>query len=1808
MDAPINLSAQVDALAMVEAVRGRLTDLAVQNNYFSREDVRQSLAAVWSGPPEGGGLVSDIWVELTPPAQSKGVTLARLVREGLFSEKLCQHLDERDIFPKDRGLYTHQAEAIRLTAKGYSDKRPGLVVTAGTGAGKTESFLLPVLNDLFSRPRGLEQGVRCLVLYPMNALVNDQVERLYTWLKGQSEVTLFHFTSETPEDKRAADGLGVPDWEPCRYRTRQEARGKEKRSGKDADQQTHAPDILITNYSMLEYMLCRPQDASFFGPALRAVVLDEAHLYSGTLAAEVTLLLRRVLLRCGLSPDQVTHFAASATIAENDEEQLEEFASKLFSKGRETIHVIFGESVPINLDRVEPAAAGETLDAVEATKALELGGPTLDLTPGGDVKLHQDKKQCQAIRDRLVRLVAEHVVERAEQSCADYPARLLYKALSAAPLVHKLSEKLPSGTPVRLKDLAGSLWDSSSAEAQRATVALLRACAAARLDADSYPLMPHRIHVLARGSGPLTVCLNSRCTGPKELVVKPWGALNDAGSDHCRFCGFATLRLAHCRNCGKEGLATISSDLEGGPAPLTVPRDEVGEFYVAWSSPKDGLPVSFSVAIGTQCTGSDQADCVVLAPVETCPVCGANGDQWEALAGTETLSLSVLAETVLAWLPELPSERRRWLPARGRRLLAFSDSRQEAARLGPRLTRQHEAQLLRALLARSLRDDPRPTERWAAALRSELEFCEEKLKDPDLDPALRHRYEGKKQEALKVSDSGWTVKEWAERLAEKPLAAELLALDEKDWGDREWIKNPQPVWDQNKGKVGEVLPRLIARELVAPSWRHFSLETLGLAEVVYPGLDKTVRLPSVFAGSLPSAALREELERIWPDVLALLCDTLRMDGAVTLGSEDWAQDWEREYRMERAPIGLWCSKKPSGDSSLCSFVGAARKGQKSRRTVFVENLLRGLKVAPEEREGLASQLLAAGFDQLYADPGLRQNIDWLERSERYVPADDRRVEALRIQFDKLGIRRPRSLFRCERTGHIWTRRAAKCAPAPGCTQLEPVSQEKLDDDPRVGRLRREILSSPVFELALWAEEHSAQLSPGENNLAQNLFRVGARNVLSSTTTLELGIDIGGLNAVLMSNVPPSRANYLQRAGRAGRRADGSSIAVTFARQRPFDREVFVHFDRYLAKPLRHPRVHLDRERVARRHVHAFLLGEFFRSHASINPSAGAMQVYGRMGEFCAKWLPNKWDVDQSPLMKDSFEREDLAEAFKAFLGDCATGGDGLAHLQPAAMRLAEQSAIACDLRDWPTFLEQVRKTFEEAVEDWRNDYNYLLKAWKEWVDEHLRKSDGDARRVANSIRYQLKELYETTVIEALADRRFLPHYGFPIGVQKLRIAQLKEQRPSGEKRREEDRYRLERPGLLALREYVPGSRLLVGGKVVTSRGLLKHWTGTSVVDKQFGLQEWLAECTNGHMYRALTRDGECPICRQKPKKSPRPLLFTRHGFTTAAWEKPLRAFNFERVGSVEQAAVLFSSSKRGGADHPPVPKFADVDGLTASYQEDGELLIYNSGKYEQGFAVCLRCGYADSERQRGSGRMDLPEGFASHSPVWASSSGEKCWSESEEASVWRNYLLAAREPTDVLSLDFSAYSGEHAADQGLMASLASALLLGASELLQVDGRELNSKLERTTDGKAWKLVFYDAMAGGAGHVRELLEQGREWLQTSRKRLWVDEDHHKRCEFACLDCLLTFERQFDQPVGQLRRRDAWQFLGVILGEEPPDQLPQPVLTGSHATAAGAAPGDADTGSSEAVGAGRRKRSPRSLTNEERLAFERRRMQR
>ena len=1765
--------AQLEALALVRQLRQRLVDFGLDSNFVRDPSLAQVLRHIWEGGPDQGGLVSELWVQAAFPSQPSVSTLDSLTQGGGFNSWLADQLHKSGGLPRMRPLYEHQAESLRLATQAIGQKqKPAMLVTAGTGAGKTESFLLPMLNLLATEEREPQsEGMRCLILYPMNALVNDQVDRLYGWLKGQDRLRLFHFTSETPENVKAAQRDGVPIWDYSRVRTRQQARGLEDDLGKPIDLGATAPvvpDIIITNYSMLEYMLCRPQDSVFFGAALRCVILDEAHLYTGALAGEITLLLRRLLDRCGVASSQVLHLATSATMGGNDDE-LKGFAATLFSKDQNLVRVVRGTSIRTIPDGLEsPPAVSPTPDQI--MEAAWLSEATIQLNEDGKAQLAENAAQCDLLAEPLSLLASRESVAAARQSAENLPARMLHATLAAAPLVRRLETVLWDQPRLRLQALAVELWGSNAPASEAATIELLRLSAAARRSIDEQPLVPHRLHVLTRLPSAMRACLNPNCTGPSSLRWAGLGIVAEAGAEKCPYCHSLTLEIKRCENCGEVSLEAWQSGATlAGSRPARPTADEPERLHL-WPDQRamevavEGVRRStLKVNPASGEVRGSKSPGVTLKRLNECPNCGADATTWKNTGGSSSVGLPIVAETMLAEMPEFPSVDRPWLPGRGRRLLTFSDSRREAAKLGPQLSQQHERRLIRAAWVRCALASPPVDDALICDLEADINSLRQRLRTDELSDAQRRRIEGQLtsvEKELVVATSGARLADWAATVGESKLVMELL--DRESAEQHRCDQWSQQKFEENAKRVRKSLEVRLMNELVKPYRGSSTPEDLGLLEVAYPGLD-AVPAPNAFIGSLPDPATRSELTACWSDFLAAVCDTLREQGAVTLGDEELDEAYGADHVGK---IGLWCSQQDVLAYRLLRFVGESERQTRGR---FARAVLRRIGVSDDVPQR-ANELLEAAFTTLL---GLAQrgDVPWLEYASDRQTASRGAVAAVRIKFAELSIRRPRYLFLCPRTGWVWPRCVAGCAPREGCTELRPTTDEELDGTSRFFRERSEYRSSKVFETAVWAEEHSAQLSPGENRRLQDLFKAGLRNILSSTTTLELGIDIGGLNAVFLSNVPPSNVNYMQRGGRAGRRADGSSIVVTFSRNRGFDRHVFSHMGQYLERTIRRPDVLLNRKRLVERHIHAMLLGEFFQQVRPPATHVGAMRAYGLMGLFCAVPLPPYWDsaskpelpVPRPPVQPVSEpawwnqNATSLAQHFQSFLTWAAGPKAETLRLRVSRLLTMTSFESQADASTWPPLMEQIGTRYSNAIAEWRATYESLLEGWRQADD-----SSGNARRQANALRYQAMAFHEMTVIEALADEQFLPRYGFPIGLLRLRVLAVTESdKPDGKPYvREEDQYRLERPGILAMREYVPGASFFVGNKVVTSHGLLKHWTGENL-NTAIGFRGQMAECINGHRFYSFNADlGPCSVCGTAERKAmPQPLLFPRFGFSTAAWDRPqFRGSPTPPIGKPELLTISRLNNER--------PDFGGLKGVTARYQEDGELLVINAGSGERGFAVCLNCGYSESELTAFKhGPEELPKSYEHHAPLqFAPTKNGRTWVNCRKHNGkhdLRRQMLTARQVTDIVVIDVPQLVN---ADLAVATTLAHAFRLAGTLLLSLDSRELGSFVMPTDSGRHCGLVLFDSMPGGAGHVAELLESVSEWIGKLTDVLFVNEAHHERCVSGCLDCLLSYETQFDHDQGLLARAVTWEFWDCLrnhgawssssAGASPPRTLP------------------------------------------------------
>lgn len=295
------------------------------------------------------------YVDLNLPFQ-RGMSLDEMIADGA----VCKSFHRLGDMNFERPLYSHQEESIRHICSGRS-----AIITTGTGSGKTESFLYPILNELMSDVENgnREVGVRAIFLYPMNALVNDQIDRVRKILTQCPEITYGFFTGETkesiPKDYRekygAENDTFIPENELV---SREEIR-------------KNPPHLLFTNYSMLEYLLIRPNDYSIFAPERlnnwKFVVLDEAHSYYGSLGIELSLLMRRLT---GLAPKKPRFILTSATLGEQgkSESEIVNFARSLTSASFDIQDIIFSKRITLSNSKLSYTIAGEDYSEIKKAK------------------------------------------------------------------------------------------------------------------------------------------------------------------------------------------------------------------------------------------------------------------------------------------------------------------------------------------------------------------------------------------------------------------------------------------------------------------------------------------------------------------------------------------------------------------------------------------------------------------------------------------------------------------------------------------------------------------------------------------------------------------------------------------------------------------------------------------------------------------------------------------------------------------------------------------------------------------------------------------------------------------------------------------------------------------------------------------------------------------------------------------------------------------------------------------------------------------------------------------------------------------------------------------------------------------------------------------------------------------------------------------------------------------------------------------------------------------------------------------------
>lgn len=1661
--------------------------------------------------------------------------------------------------------YQHQANALEryFPPTGSGDD---LIVATGTGSGKTETFLYTILGALAleasSRPASYaKSGVRALLLYPMNALVSDQTSRLRRLLGDERLAALFRerwgrhprfgmYTSRTPyagvrsgsrdaryvapvlaeyerlelsaaeEDRMLVEELkrkgrwpakdlvsffGRALEQPGVYRTG--SRAGQPRISRNWSQrlrtqpgdreflmrhemQAHAPDLLITNYSMLEYMLLRPLERPIFAQTrawLEAdernqllLVLDEAHMYRGVGGAEVGLLIRRLASRLGIERERLRCILTSASLgAGADAEQAaERFAHALTGRpGRRKFSTVTGTREPrqghrpgtpaeaaalkevrayaLAAARIAPEGAHDTLAAV----AAKLGWPApppLESGKASEGDLHL--RQYVATR-----LTGFGPFEELIQRC--------------------------SGNAVAFGELASALFPRVDVVvAEAATDGLLGlGCFSRRTEPgrSEQPLLPTRVHLMFRGLPSLFVCINSTCSarrsrpGDEGLL----GRLYTEPRTHCD-CGARVFELLTHRDCGAAFLRVFGT----GPHPDFLWHEQGGrltdfgaplhELHLSVEEPhprERGAvePVVVDTATGRilKTTSHDpRTSRLFYRPVKpadgeanvtsfgTCPCCrrrtaaGGKSKIMDLATKGEQPFANLIREQFVSQPPTQEFSERH--PNGGRKALLFSDGRQKAARLARDLPREVE------------RDSFREAAVLAVAALGRLTPPKAAVLDGTLYSAFvavcakfhLHFFDGDDQKRL----------------------LEECQRFEKDYGgslqeafDLEW--KATPVHSYRKA---------LLRQLSDP---YYSL-TAACAAVVEPHPTKHLKLLLKRCPGLPPE-LVSALATAWVQEL--------------MSQQAFDPDLPAEMRKDE--FGYF--EPLQTDKPAWVLREAERRGFLSKEAV---QLLHGalLEVFTRSGDGDSGRLLAA--DGLVLRLALEDT--WLQ---------------------------------CAACGHLQLKPFLGACANCGDSRLEP----RATDHPYM-RARKGFILEPLRSvlqgarpLHLTAEEHTAQLSQrdaSEVYATTEEFELRFQDVplgsdrppvdvLSCTTTMEVGIDIGSLTAVGLRTVPPQRENYQQRAGRAGRRGSSVSTVLTFAQGGAHDAHYFANPHEIISGAPRTPKVKSDNSRIARRHIHSHLLQTFFHEQLDQLPAEQqATLAKRRPGILSALGTAAEFYQGQ-----DGFTLAAFAEWVRAHV-------------------LSRQSDVAAEIARWlpdelmsgPGLLEQKLAFVRETAAD-------LLRRLSEGAQSRVAQpADEGAARNGERAEHDQEDGgpddLSNSLLDNLFDAGLLPSYAFPTDLSSFVIQEWGDS--GGVKLKE-------RPQLSkaqALSEYAPGRLLVVNKRTYRVGGIFVDGPPTSTPALSLfagALQRYVGcpQCSYVRLEEAAaavpTQCGaSCPVCKRG--KLQVSSLLDPPAFSPEEG-KPRPEGDRDQDITYASVAQLPELVNRAEFNWQPAPG----EHLDLAFGQDVLLVVTNKGRDGAGFTVCESCGAAwldGDERPSGHPRPFLLPGYVrARERVVGLCNG----------TLRKNLFLGHTFRTDVFLLRIALRAPLDVRPDmpwlhDALTTLKEALALGASLHLDIDPGELEAGYRLLDGGERAEIYLFDTASGGAGYAAAAGEELEEVLERTERLL--AHCAQPDCERSCPKCLRHYGNRFLHP--RLDRRLALRLLRFATRGEPPEVPP------------------------------------------------------
>jgi len=1523
---------------------------------------------------------------------------------------------------RDPHSWFHQSEAI--THLLGSSAGP-IAVTTGTGSGKSECFLLPVLhNAIQDSVRFRQSGLTALLVYPMNALANDQEERIRAYLKesNHEHVRVGRYDRSTKEDAREA-------------------------------MRANPPHILLTNYVMLEYLLVRKADreALFANHRCRFAVLDEVHTYRGSLGANIALLFRRLRAHLGSARQDyqpavagdaqrapaLIPVATSATIKTVDETG--RAPAEVRALRDEAVQGFFG-----TLAGIAPASIrviGEELaDVTWPSEAVWSTVPTPVAVPG-----HRNAAEVGRAVAALAGLPPETPVARSGRSAAilwKLGELLAKRPLSLEFIAQELQRTVPERQGVEL-----------SAIQHEVQVALV---AGSALEDGAPGALRLRTHRFVRGGWRFHRCIDPTC-----------GRLMPMGETHCADCQKPAAPLYLCRSCGADCLG-----FSGGNAPDTEPlvpavRDGKAEWFLydavrlnIRSAPSGigqmgGMPVVdgfFEPASGlftTQVQPAPWLD-VQLAPARTrCLVCGSRAGSHDVVTrvslGTSA-AVRVLCEGLVESLAV--ENRGRALHDGKERLLVFADSRQDAAHQARFISYAGRFDRMRRNLVGLLTNTPR------------LALSE---------AALQLMVRGRQDNPLLEGITGRNI---PEALRKRATA---------------WEEAP------------------LLEDISVGSGYRATLPNLGLVSVRYDNLETILEEdggPVRASLGLTNSQLIHVARCILDDIRdrgAIARDLLRYNPKSDSCPEDIrAADWERKLNF---PVGYAClangdpspqllSPAPNGikGSGFWRAPGAGGMGPGTERRF--RSLVRSMGAPIAQAQDLIDLLKLLKDNALLLPTTVFGNGSNTETLLQLNP------DAILLELIPASERR-----RCATCGYrmAWATTGAPCPKCPA-GRFEAWPQDEVERSRYVRRIRRQ-----GFQV-LVAREHTAQVTGDDRIQIEDEFKgapgLSPVNVLSCSPTLEMGIDVGGLDAVVMRNVPPRPDNYAQRGGRAGRRTR-VGVVISYARATPHDGYFFDRPAEMIAGEVPAPLVALNNRDVVMRHLNAITLG-------LAEPALG-----GRMLEYVS--IPGELQTANIDPFIEGFRAACPAAARLAL---AAWGPSVLADL-----RLASEESLVSALENQAVRLRDVFSRVAAQV-------TALHTTIAQWIlvgrgDRNATKAMELVRRIlgAPSERGgagsgQADDRSAGHPLRRLAEFGLFPGYEFPSEPATLRLlGEAHEEEPIVVERR------------FGLAQYCPDAPVHARGHRWKVVGL----DPASPWNPRGGQADWIYTLCAQCNLRYQAQEPRCPRCHSTAQNQGGGLpAFEFGGFAAVRDDTPVlqeedrfAASNLLRChpqwdGLVASRFLLPSEWRMTLRRDEEVRWINEWKAPTPTEAQRGDPQLHAGAR---GFYLCPSCGRI-LERgplaQAPAGRTRARSAPRSNADPFghAQSCDRRGQPPTPLALVAKTKATTLRIHVD-LPFDYD--------DNNYLIwghSLGQALRIGMRQLYLLDGKEVEFELEplwatgtTAQHRKVGTLTFVDGAVGGSG----FLERAAVELHLVAQRA-LDHLNHAGCTTACYRCLKSYQNQ------------------------------------------------------------------------------------